>query len=182
MNRTTLIRIILTALFSALIAAGAFIRIPLPPVPITLQTLFALIAGLILPLPLALSSLAIYLLLGLAGLPVFTAGGGFAAFSGPTGGYLAGLVPAVLIEGLMLKVFRKKSLALYLAAALLATVSIYIPGLFWLAHSRSHTISAALAGGLYPFIIGDVIKLVIAAFTALKLRERTLDLITDSEE
>lgn len=182
MNRTTLIRIIITALFSALIAAGAFIRIPLPPVPITLQTLFALIAGLILPLPLALSSLAIYLLLGLAGLPVFTAGGGFAAFSGPTGGYLAGLVPAVLIEGLMLKVFRKKSLALYLAAALLATVSIYIPGLFWLAHSRSLTISAALAGGLYPFIIGDVIKLVIAAFTALKLRERTLDLITDSEE
>lgn len=182
MNRTTLIRIILTALFSALIAAGAFIRIPLPPVPITLQTLFALIAGLILPLPLAISSLAIYLLLGLAGLPVFTAGGGFAAFSGPTGGYLAGLVPAVLIEGLMLKVFRKKSLVLYLLAALLATVSIYIPGLFWLAHSRSLSLSAALAGGLYPFIIGDVIKLVIAAFTALKLRERTLDLITDSEE
>ena len=182
MNRTTLIRIILTALFSALIAAGAFIRIPLPPVPITLQTLFALISGLILPLPLALSSLAIYLLLGLAGLPVFTAGGGFAAFSGPTGGYLAGLVPAVLIEGLMLKVFRKKSLALYLMAALLATVSIYIPGLLWLAHSRSLSLSAALAGGLYPFIIGDVIKLVIAAFTALKLRERTLDLITDSEE
>lgn len=182
MNRTTLIRIILTALFSALIAAGAFIRIPLPPVPITLQTLFALIAGLVLPLPLALSSLAIYLLLGLAGLPVFTSGGGFAAFSGPTGGYLAGLVPAVLIEGLMLKVFRKKSLALYLAAALLATVAIYIPGLFWLAHSRSLSLSAALAGGLYPFIIGDVIKLVIAAFTALKLRERTLDLITDSEE
>ena len=103
MDRTKITRIVLIALFAALIAVGAFIRIPLPPVPITLQTLFTLVAALLLPLPVSISSVLVYLFLGIIGLPIFTSGGGLAAVTGPTGGYLIGLIPAVIIGGLMVR-------------------------------------------------------------------------------
>ena len=71
-------RILLVAFFTALIIVGSFIRIPLPPVPITLQTLFVLLAGYMGGPQVALMSVGIYLFLGAIGLPVFSGGGGFA--------------------------------------------------------------------------------------------------------
>ena len=179
MERKHLIKIILTALFAALIAVGAFIRIPLPPVPITLQTLFALIAGLVLPLPLALASLLIYLFLGAAGLPIFTTGGGLAALTGPTGGYLIGLIPALIIESL---VARKNTFGLNILATFLGNVAIYICGLWWLSHSRSLTLGATLAGGLYPFLVGDIIKMIVASLVSIKARERITAMLSADDE
>lgn len=167
MDRTAVKKTVITALFTALIAAGAFIRIPLPPVPVTLQTLFVLICGLLLPLSLSLSALGVYFFLGLVGLPVFTSGGGIAAFAGPTGGYITGMVPAVVI----LALFRKKdSLWMYIAGCVLATAAIYIPGLLWLRHSLSLSWEATLAAGLVPFIIGDSIKIAVACAAGKTLR------------
>ena len=103
MDRSRIMRTVVTALFTALVAAGAFIRIPMVPVPMTLQTFFALVAAACLPPTMATVSMLVYLFLGTVGLPIFTAGGGLAALLGPTGGYLIGLVPAVLAGSLVMK-------------------------------------------------------------------------------
>ncbi|MDD4302028.1 MAG: biotin transporter BioY, partial [Sphaerochaeta sp.] len=87
-------RLLLTSLFSALIIVGAYLRFPLPPVPITLQTLFVLLAGFLGGPAVGLGSTAIYLLLGAIGLPVFSSGGGLGILLGPTGAFLFGLLPA----------------------------------------------------------------------------------------
>jgi len=181
MKRTSLLKSILTALFAALIAVGAFVKIPLPPVPITLQTLFALISGLLLPLSVSLSSVLIYLFLGVAGLPIFTSGGGLAAITGPTGGYLIGLLPAVIVAGVMMKK-EKKNLLWYLLSALLATIALYIPGLLWLGFSRKLTLGQTLAGGLFPFLIGDALKMVVAAVAALKVKPKLEEVLSSDDE
>jgi biotin transport system substrate-specific component len=88
---------VLSAVFAALIAVGAFIQFNLPftPVPVTLQTLFVLLAGLFLPPGWALASIFLYLFAGLIGLPVFASGmRGFAAFQGPSAGFLLGFAVA----------------------------------------------------------------------------------------
>ena len=94
MERKQIRKITMTALFAALISAGAFIRIPMIPVPITLTTLFTMLGSACLPPSLALSSIIVYIFIGAAGLPVFTSGGGLASLLGPTGGYLIGMIPA----------------------------------------------------------------------------------------
>ena len=99
---------VLTALFASLIIVGAYIRFPLPPVPITLQTLFVISTSLLGGTAIGLSSVAIYLLLGAVGLPVFTAGGGLGILLGPTGGFLFGLLPAALLAGIAGNYARKE--------------------------------------------------------------------------
>lgn len=182
MDRKTTVTIILVSLFAALTAVGAFIRIPIPPVPITLQTLFALLCGLVLPLPQSFFSILVYLFLGLVGLPIFTTGGGIAAMTGPTGGYLIGLLPAVLAEGLVMRLWRTGSRASFIVASLVGTVCIYIPGLLWLGFSRSLSLAATLASGLYPFIVGDVLKLIVASQVAYATSSRVRLLMTQGGE
>ena len=93
----------LIALCAALTAAGAFIKIPLWPVAITLQTFFVILSGIILgPRDGALSQLA-YLIVGLLGLPVFSGGGGLAYLMQPSFGYLIGFVIAPLAVGSLLR-------------------------------------------------------------------------------
>ena len=83
---------VLFALFTALIAIGAFIRIPVPFCPFTLQLLFTTLAGLLLGSRRGAASVAVYVLLGLVGLPVFTSGGGPSYIFQPTFGYLIGFI------------------------------------------------------------------------------------------
>ena len=83
----------LMALFAALTAVGAFITIPVPPVPFSLQIFFAILAGALLGSRQGAMSIVIYLLLGLCGLPVFTKGAGLSYLLQPTFGYLLGFVP-----------------------------------------------------------------------------------------
>lgn len=97
----------LTALFAALTVAGAFITIPVPPVPFSLQIFFAILSGALLGSRQGAMSIVIYLLLGLCGVPVFTKGGGFSYLFEPTFGYLLGFVPAAWLCGKMIE--RKKS-------------------------------------------------------------------------
>ncbi len=173
--KKSLIRIILVAMFTALISAGAFIRIPLPPVPITLQTLFVVLASLCLPTSLALEAVVLYMFLGIIGLPVFTSGGGLAAFIGPTSGYMIGFIPAVLIGSLLSRL--KTGVPWYLLCGFLATVGIYIPGLLVLKYTRDLSWAATISGGLVPFIIGDTIKIVVCAFTAVAVKPKVSSLL-----
>jgi biotin transport system substrate-specific component len=122
----------LTSLFSALIIIGAYLRFPLPPVPITLQTLFVLLAGFLGGTRMALSSTAIYLLLGAVGLPVFSSGGGLGNLIGPTGGFLIALLPQPACRHcgkFPAKAEKPRTyLALCLGFGLIATLVIYLVG------------------------------------------------------
>ena len=95
---------IYAALMAALMAVGAFLAVPIGPVPIVLQNLFVFLAGLLLGPKWGTAGVAIYLFAGTLGLPVFAGGtGGIARFAGHTGGYLLGFLPAVLAIGLISK-------------------------------------------------------------------------------
>lgn len=107
---------IYAALFASLMAAGAAIAIPIGPVPIVLQNLFVLLAGLLLGGKWGAASVGIYLLAGALGMPVFSGGtGGIGRFAGPTGGYLIGFLPAVYIVGKTVEKLGDRSMVLVLA-------------------------------------------------------------------
>ena len=181
MERKQILRIVLTALFAALIAAGAFIRIPLVPAPMTLQTLFLLIAALCLPFRLAVASTAAYLFLGAVGLPVFTSGGGLAALLGPTGGYLIGLLPASVVGAAVMLIGKGTRIAAFLSASA-STIIVYLVGLPWLSMKLGGLpLAATLSAGLVPFIVGDVLKIAIASAVAPAVRPRIAELLSADE-
>ena len=181
MERSKILRIVITALFTALIAAGAFIKIPLGPVPVTLQTLFVLIAVCSLPLSLSVLSVLVYLVLGAIGLPVFTTGGGIAALLGPTGGYLLGILPAVIAGSLIMKVRGSHIRLAACIAAAVTDIIIYAVGIPWLSIKLDLPFAAALATGLFPFIIGDVIKYIVTVITAPAIRNRVQELLDETD-
>ena len=164
------------SLLAALTAVGAYIAIPIGPVPIVLQNLFILLAGLLLGPNWGSASVAVYLLAGILGLPVFAGGtGGIGRIVGPTGGYLLGFLPAVYLIGLISKKGGQKTL-MDVAAMIAGTIVIYACGVAWLKTLTGMTLAKTLAVGMYPFLIGDAIKIAAALPIARGLRpiiERT---------
>lgn len=141
--------------FIALIAAGSWISIPLPPVPLTLQTLFVLLAGVVMQ-RYAVIPVGLYVLLGAANLPVFHNGtAGLGVLLGPTGGFLLGFIPAALVAGLA---YEHESPKIRVAGLIAATCTIYLFGVVWLAWSASISLLQAVLIGVAPFIIGDAVK------------------------
>jgi biotin transport system substrate-specific component len=182
-TRKTIGGITLIALFAALIAAGTFVSIPLPfsPVPVVLQNLFTVLAGLCLgPIRGSLAVL-LYLLAGALGAPVFAgAAGGFTRFFGPTGGYLLGYVLTALIAGLIAGRPRSERPVLFrrlIPAVVLGLLSGYIPGLFWLKQYTNLNWSEIFIAGALPFFIGDALKGIVAVNIALRLRRIIAELI-----
>lgn len=162
---------VLSCLFAALIAIGAFIAIPLPvsPVPIVLQTMFILLAALVLGPWWGSLSTVLYLVLGLFGLPVFSGGaGGLAVFLGPTGGYLLGYIPCSILTGLLSRKAGGKKIILA-AACLAGMVPIYALGLLRLKAVLGSGWERALIAGVLPFLPGDSAKIILAATLAPKL-------------
>jgi len=147
--------------FIALIAAGSWISIPLPPVPLTLQTLFVLLAGIVMK-RYAVIPVGLYVLLGALNLPVFHNGtAGLGVLLGPTGGFLVGFIPAALIVGLAYEHESPK----WRIGGLIAACAIYLlAGAVWLSYSASLSLLQAVLLGVVPFIVGDVVKGV-AAYT-----------------
>ena len=174
----------LIALFAAITAAGAFIAIPIGPVPIVLQNLFALLSGLVLGPLMGAAATGLYLLAGILGLPVFAGGaGGIARFAGPTGGFLVGYFLAAVTAGAIAgrpynRVQNHKSSLLRIIAAVIAGLLIvYVPGVIWLKISRNLGWAKALLAGFVPFIIGDVFKGIAAVLIAPRLRRTAADFL-----
>ncbi|MCK8517615.1 biotin transporter BioY [Methanoculleus sp. 7T] len=141
--------------FIALIAAGSWISIPLPPVPLTLQTLFVLLAGVVMQ-RYAVIPVGLYVLLGAANLPVFHNGtAGLGVLLGPTGGFLLGFIPAALIAGLA---YERQSAKIRVLGLIAATGAIYLFGVVWLAYSASLSLLQAALLGVAPFVVGDAVK------------------------
>ncbi len=126
--------IVLCALFAALTAAGAFIRIPLPPVPFTLQFLFALLAGVLLGSRLGAVSVLSYIALGLVGLPIFASGGGITYVLVPSFGYIMGFCAAAFVAGKVAHTGSRPTFARIFAGALAGMIIMYAMGIsyYWL--------------------------------------------------
>ncbi len=158
------------ALFAALIAAGALIAVPIGPVPIVLQNLFVLLAGLILGPRWGLYSVALYLLMGGFGFPVFAGGtGGIGRLFGPTGGYLFGYLPAVFLTALVSQQ-RNKTRAGDAAAMVIGAAMVYGCGVPWLKFATGMAWDKAFMAGMVPFIPGDLVKIAAAVFAAPIIR------------
>jgi biotin transport system substrate-specific component len=162
--------------FALLTAVGAWIRLPLPdtPVPVTLQTLMVVLAGVTLGPRLGTLSMLFYLLLGAVGYHVFAAGDwGLQTLLGATGGYLVGFVLAQPVIG---RLAPAGGGALSLATASLAGhVVVFVCGVSWLMYWAGCDLATALRLGFWPFIPGTLLKTGVAlalGFELLKLRRR----------
>jgi len=169
-NTSSLRGLVYAALFGAGTAAGAYIMVPIPPVPITLQTLFLYLAGALLGGRLALLSQVVYLLLGIIGLPVFAGGkAGFGVLFGPTGGYLIGFVAAAYVVGKWNEMVKRPSFLTVLLSMIAGTIPIYVLGVLQLSLVAKLDLVKAVSVGMLPFLIGDGVKIVIAALLAGRL-------------
>ena len=125
-------QITMTALFVALVAVGAFIKIPIPYLPFTLQLLFTTLAGLILGSRLGGMSVVMYLILGLAGVPIFTEGGGLMYVVKPTFGYLLGFAIGAFVAGRMIETSVTLTFKRLLAASFVNLAIVYGVGMLYL--------------------------------------------------
>ena len=167
---TQLRMMVFSSLLAALIAAGAYLSIPIGPVPIILQNLFIFLAGLLLGWRWGLASVGIYLLAGAIGLPVFSGGaGGIGRLIGPTGGYLFGFLPAVYLIGLISENTDGK-IFWDVMSMICGSLIIYAFGVGWLKIITGMTLAKTLAVGMYPFLIGDALKIAVAIPIAKTLR------------
>jgi biotin transport system substrate-specific component len=158
------------SLFAALTAVGAFLAIPIGPVPIVLQNMFVYLAGLLLGGRWGLASVGVYLLAGACGLPVFAGGlGGISRFIGPTGGYLIGYLPTVFLIGTMSQRAKPRVVSDVLVM-ICGTLVLYACGVSWLKIVTGMSPAKALALGMVPFLIGDALKIAAAAAIARALR------------
>jgi biotin transport system substrate-specific component len=162
-------RLLASSGFALFTALAAVIAIPLwfTPVPITLQVLAALLAGLVLGPRLGAISQLEYLALGAAGFPVFAGGkAGVAALAGPTGGYLVGLVALAFVTGFICDRFPRRRQFGSVLASLAGILAIYVIGAGWLAvwmsvvsgNGQIPSFSTVFAAGVAPFILIDLVK------------------------
>lgn len=170
----TACRVVGVAVFVILTALGAFVRIPLPftPVPLTLQTLFVLLGAVSLGRNLGMITQVLYLVLGLAGMPIFSQPvSGLSFLAGPTAGYLFGFVLASLFAGQLIQYARHRAF-LVLAVVVAADLIILVCGTLWLKVLFGYPLNRVLMMGFLPFIPGDLLKALAATLVFLRLESR----------
>lgn len=171
--------VVLCGMFAAVTAVLSQITIPIGPVPISCSLIAVYLTGLLLPMRTAVLSQAVYLLLGVVGVPVFAGfQSGVARLAGPTGGYLLVYpIMAVLLSALM-TVYDKKIVkqpiavqALFLVGALLLSLLIcYAGGTAWFTVFAGASFEKALTLTVLPFIAGDIAKIVLCTVITLAAR------------
>ncbi|HOX18288.1 MAG TPA: biotin transporter BioY [Spirochaetales bacterium] len=160
-----------SAIFAAAIAAAAFIHVPVPlsPVPVVIQNLLAVLAGLVLGPRYGSFAVALFLAAGALGAPVFSGGrGGWAVLLGPSGGYLAGYLAGAFAAGLVMRSGRR-SVARSAIASVAGFAAVYLVGVGRLATLPGSNLAKAVAGGLLPFLAVDAVKAAAAAAAAYAL-------------
>jgi biotin transport system substrate-specific component len=163
---TPAIDVVLAVGGAALIAVAAQISISLPftPVPITLQTFAVAATAAALGLRAGAAASILYVAAGLVGLPVYAdASSGWHVLSSATGGYLIGFIVCALVVGWCGDRGWTSSFSSTAGAMLLGETVIYVCGLLWLRHSLHTPLDKTLEYGLYPFVVGDLLKIYAAA-------------------
>lgn len=167
--------LILCALFAALIAAGAWIRIPIPVVPFTLQLLFTMMAGILLGGRLGAASVCIYIFMGLIGLPVFAEGGGMAYVFKPSFGYLIGFAVGAYVTGVIANKTSTPGIGRLLAANFAGLGIVYLFGMVYYYGMSNFYLGTPI--GLWPLFLycfllavpGDIVLCVLGAVLGKRL-------------
>lgn len=175
MKTTSIKHVILCALFAALIVVGAFIRIPIPVVPFTLQLLFTMMAGLLLGGKLGAASVGAYLVMGLLGLPVFAEGGGLAYVLKPSFGYLIGFAVASYVTGVIAHRTSNPSYPRLLAANFSGLAIVYLFGMVYYYLMSNFYLGTPI--GLWPLFLycfllavpGDIVLCILGAILGKRL-------------
>ena len=168
-------KMIFVALFAALTAAGAFIKIPIGPAPISMQSFFTYLAGILLGPYLGALSQLLYVLLGLLGVPIFTAGGGFSYLFNPAFGYLIGFIFAPIVIGKIAFSTEKPRFFRLLwgcIAGFLVIDAIGVPYMYLILKYVTHTpisFLQTLTVGCLVFLPGDSLKSLLAAYLGKRL-------------
>lgn len=169
-------RSILVCFFAAAMTLGAYVRIPLPftPVPVTLQTFFVLLAAALLGGRMGTASQLLYFCAGISGLGVFTgSGAGLYYFQGITGGYLIGFLAAQFAVSSLSRTIRiERSVVRAAAVFLLADLLLLACGTLWLKVLCGYGGRQAMLYGFWPFVPGDALKAVIAAYVYIAAAPR----------
>lgn len=165
------------ALMAALTSVMAQIAIPIEPVPFTFQVLAVVLAGYLLGVKYGALALLVYVLVGAVGVPVFAEfGAGPRSLLGPSGGYLWSYPLAAAAAGLAAPALARSrrwvALVSGAAAGLLALAVIYAVGTFWLAVQANLAPGAAIAAGVAPFVLFDVVKIAFATVLAMAVAPR----------
>ncbi|MBC3888503.1 biotin transporter BioY [Acetobacterium paludosum] len=174
-NTLNIRTLVLCGLFAALMAVGAFIKIPLPGIPFTLQTIFVLLAGLLLGSRAGLVSVLVYIFIGLAGLPVFSGGGGLLYVLKPSFGYILGFALGAFVTGWIAERKAASSTVRLILAALAGTGVIYALGLTWyyiIANYYLNTpmgVGALMVSGFLMTFPADIIKIGLSVVLAKRL-------------
>jgi biotin transporter BioY len=155
--------VVLVLSFAILTGISAKLKIEIEPVPITFQTFAVLLSGALLGSKKGAISQLTYLLMGLSGLPWFARGGGISYLLSPTFGYIVGFIFTAFFVGWLSERGFDRQIVTAILAMLIGNILLYIPGLFWLA--RFVGLGKVLSVGFYPFIIGDLLKILLAGLT-----------------
>lgn len=169
----------LVSLFTALTAVGAFISIPIGPVPITLQTLFVLLGGVLLGSKLGALSQVVYIILGLIGIPIFSGfSGGIQTILKPSFGFLLGFIFAAYVVGKIVNSnsqLKTTNFKTIIVATTIGTLVVYLIGLPYMyfilnnVMNMSLTFTEVVKMGVLLFIPGDLLKILIASLVGAKL-------------
>ncbi len=166
------------ALFAALTSVGAFIKIPIPYIPFTLQILFVYMAGALLGPKMGFISQLSYVLIGLVGVPVFTEGGGPSYIFKPTFGYLIGFVLGAFVNGWLIQKFHLAKIYSIFFANIATLLIVYFFGCIWLYGAMKWGVEKPLSLNetlLFGFILpvpGDLLLAAISAIIIHKVRPR----------
>lgn len=163
------------ALFVALIVVGAYIKIPIPYVPFTLQFLFTMLAGLLLGAKLGFVSVFVYIMMGILGLPVFAEGGGFAYVLKPSFGYIIGFAVAAYVTGMIANKVPFPSMKRLLTAAFIGLVIVYLFGMVYYYLISDFYLGTPI--GLWPLFLycfvlavpGDIVLCIVGALIGKRL-------------
>ena len=163
-------KMVLIALFTAVLCAVAPFSINIGPIPLSFATLVIYLAAGTLDWKYSTLAVLLYVLLGAIGLPVFSNfEGGFHKIAGPTGGFIIGYIPLALATGISTERFNTKRIV-YILGMVIGTVLLYTCGVIWFMFQARVSLVVALMACVVPFLIGDTIKIIVASIVAPQLR------------
>ena len=176
-RRNSIVTLTLSALFCTLICVGSFIRIPIPNMmPITLQTFFVLLTGLVLPVKASTLATFTYIILGLIGLPIFSGGGGLGYILMPNFGFIIGFFITTVIISVVTQKLKYSKLWEYIIISLFGIAVIYIIGVLYFAfitnvyNNNNYSAIWFIQTVFLPFLPKEIICIFLASISAYKIR------------